>query len=163
MKVFIGSALLMPNIVLPARFWTKVRTTDSCWEWQGATQVGGYGSFHYEGRTVTTHRLSWRAHFGEIPDSLWVLHKCDNARCVNPKHLFLGTNTDNVHDMFEKGRNPSRIGELCGRAKLTEADVLFLRSLHLDHADMKLIAEEWGLSLSTIRHAVAGTNWKHLL
>lgn len=90
------------------RFWRKVdvRGADDCWEWSGATNSSGYGQITVRtGLTVYAHRLSAAIHFGMFDQRLWVLHHCDNRRCVNPAHLYLGTVTDNVRDMLERGRS----------------------------------------------------------
>jgi hypothetical protein len=77
-----------------------------CWEWRGSRHHQGYGMFmEAHKKPVKAHRLSWRLHNGEIPASLCVLHRCDNTGCVNPAHLFLGTQLDNIRDMVSKGRN----------------------------------------------------------
>jgi hypothetical protein len=88
------------------RFWARVRKSDGCWEWTGACfKCGGYGQFTIEhGQQVRAHRHSWELHNGPIPKGLWVLHRCDNPKCVRPDHLFLGTCTDNARDMMAKGR-----------------------------------------------------------
>jgi hypothetical protein len=74
-----------------------------CWEWQRALR-NTYGVMKYEGKNESAHRLSYRAFRGEIPDGLLVCHKCDNRKCINPKHLFIGTYSDNTRDCLEKGR-----------------------------------------------------------
>src|SRR6266567_2446668 len=93
------------------RFWSKVDfpSVSSCWNWKGAIQPTGYGAFSLStdlnrSITVTAHRFAWEDIMGPIPVSLYVLHRCDNPLCVNPHHLFLGTNSDNLHDMWQKGR-----------------------------------------------------------
>ena len=75
-----------------------------CWLWQGARSSKGYGSVRYSGRAIGAHRLSWLLHKGPIPDGLHVLHSCDTPACLNPEHLFLGSNQDNVTDKIAKGR-----------------------------------------------------------
>ena len=91
-----------------ARFWTKVEKTEGCWLWRGALSRKGYGSFRADaigGRQ--SHRVAWELTHGPIPDGLFVLHRCDTPRCVNPAHLWLGTAADNSRDMALKGRAAS--------------------------------------------------------
>lgn len=90
-------------------FWTKVRKGESCWEWQASVNSSGYGWFRFgEKRTPTgAHRVAYVLANGPIPDGLQVLHRCDNPPCVNPTHLFLGTNGDNHADKLAKGRHPN--------------------------------------------------------
>jgi hypothetical protein len=76
-----------------------------CWEWYGAFNNYGYGSIRVDGLRVGAHRASYVAHVGPLPSNMQVLHKCDNPSCVNPDHLFLGTQSDNVYDMVHKGRH----------------------------------------------------------
>ena len=98
----------MPQTIKPLeqRFWKKVNKTKNCWLWIGCISKYGYGKIGANGKTLLAPRVSWKIHFGQIPKGFCVLHKCDNSRCVNPKHLFLGTQADNIHDMYKKGRNP---------------------------------------------------------
>lgn len=96
------------------KFWSRVdkRGPDECWPWTGGRNTDGYGKAPRAtgsrpiGRGYTAaHRVSWAIHFGPVPDGLWVLHHCDNPPCVNPAHLWLGTNLDNIRDRDAKGRS----------------------------------------------------------
>ena len=91
------------------RFSEKIKFNPEteCWDWTAATYNDGYGIFRLSGAgggVCRAHRFSWEAYNGKIPEGLCVLHKCDNRKCVNPKHLFLGTKKDNTHDMISKNR-----------------------------------------------------------
>lgn len=85
-------------------FWQRVNKTVDCWEWTGQLTIHDYGTISWNGKNISTHRISWIFKNGKIEDGLCVLHKCDNRRCVNPDHLFLGTHIDNMRDMKIKNR-----------------------------------------------------------
>lgn len=100
---------------LENRFWAKVNKTDGCWLWTGAIEPAGYGKItvwkdHLNKWGVArTHRVAWEIANGPVPEGLLILHGCDVCNCVNPAHLFLGTQYANVHDAISKGRrNPPR-------------------------------------------------------
>ena len=138
-----------------------------CWEWQGTTR-NGYGRMTIGSRTdgtrktVSTHRLAYELHFGEIPDGMEVCHKCDNRLCVNPYHLFLGTHQDNMDDREQKGRNNPPRGEKHSKAKLTEKDVLAIREKRMQGKSFGKLAEEYAVNKKTIINAVTGKSWAYL-
>lgn len=94
------------------KFWKRVSKLQSgCWEWVGGKNQDGYGKFWVVSRSHGAHRVSWVIHNGQIPKGIQVLHKCDNPPCVNPSHLFSGSNLDNVSDRVAKGRSNATRGE----------------------------------------------------
>jgi len=137
-----------------------------CWEWRVARGAGGYGGICIKGKNYIAHRVAWLLFRGEIPNGLLVLHKCDNRRCVNPDHLFLGTHLDNARDKIAKGRdryNPPR-GTKVNSAKLTEAEVLEIRQIHAaGEMGCRRLAKRFGVNKSTMCSILNGKTWKHLL
>jgi len=86
------------------RFLSKIKKQKTgCWEWQAGLRTG-YGIIKVEGKSLGAHRLSWMIYNGDMPEGLYVCHKCDNPKCVNPDHLFIGSHSDNMKDAFNKGR-----------------------------------------------------------
>ena len=119
------------------RFFAKVDKSESCWDWTGSKTTPGYGNFWDGSRHTGAHRFSWKLHFGEIPEGLLVLHRCDRPLCVNPEHLFLGTPRDNALDMLSKGRHAAQTGThnpVCGEdvpgVKMTRERVMEMRDLY---------------------------------
>lgn len=96
------------------RFWAKVEKTDTCWLWQGNLNRQNYGQFWLHGKLEKAHRASWEFEHGKTPSGLQVCHHCDVPSCVNPAHLFLGTNQDNALDYVRKGKwwTPKRLKTL---------------------------------------------------
>jgi len=89
-------------------FEAKIEKTETCWNWLGSVNNSGYGFIRWHGERYGVHRLSYELFIGNIPDGLFALHKCDNRKCVNPDHLWLGTQSDNLKDMYNKGREGNR-------------------------------------------------------
>ncbi len=142
-------------------FWTKVERTESCWIWQGAMWRNGYGRFK-DGPMMYAHRASYIITHGGIPYGLQILHRCDNRACVNPDHLFLGTQRDNMRDMVAKGRqgDKARQGTANGRSKLSPEDVAEIRKKHASGVSISAIAREYGVSRPNIRFIVTRVTWK---
>ena len=144
---------------LPDYFWRSVVKTDSCWLWVGPTHgPDGRGSVGGGKTQDYAYRYSWKLHHGPIPEGMQACHKCDNPSCVNPGHLFLGTNSDNVQDSLKKGRFP--VGERAASAKITAQDVLAIRAAQRNNS--KSIAAKYGLTARHIRKIQAGQTWRHL-
>ena len=102
-----------PETPMTDRFWQKVAKADGCWNWTAATFSDGYGALkRKDGKQIKAHRYSYEIHFGDIPGNLCVCHACDNPRCVNPAHLWLGTNRENTADKTRKGRAVRLAGKL---------------------------------------------------
>lgn len=148
---------------------SKANPVTNCVEWIGAKR-NGYGYLTVGSRSngtrrsVSAHRLSYEEFVGPIPEGLYVCHKCDNRKCINPDHLFLGTHQDNVDDRERKGRNsppPIRHGSAHNNAKLTEEDVLKIRAS--SEMGTPALSVKYGVAKRTIRDVLNGTTWRHLL
>lgn len=154
------------------RFWPKVNKTGGCWLWTGATVRNGYGRFRIYPKTITAHRFAWINTNGPISDNLCVLHRCDIRICVNPKHLYLGTKSDNMRDMFVRGRHPLLVnikrGEESGLSVLTNTAVMEIRSEYKNApwgskgAVAELLARRFGVTKATITNAALGYKWTHI-
>lgn len=145
------------------KFWSHVHKTESCWIWTGALSKSGYGKFQYKRTEGRAHRVSWVLHHGKIPDGLLVLHDCpngDNRACVNPDHLWLGTNADNSGDMVQKGR--SLKGENNPQSKLTEVKVLEIRKLYSRGLTLLRLSEMFGVDRTIIHDVVRFKRWTHV-
>ena len=123
-------------------FWSKVNKTDTCWEWTGALDPK-YGLFRIGGKLFKAHRYSMML-AGHDPAGLFVCHTCDNPKCVNPDHLFLGTNQDNMDDKVRKKRTPKVQPNI---RKLTDEQVRYARDTS---RTCLAVAEEFGVCKSTI-------------
>ncbi len=151
-----------------ARFWSKVSisaNTNKCWEWQAGKDEDGYGRFSIR-KQVKAHRFVWMITNGEIPDNLYVCHECDNPSCVNPKHLFLGTNLDNTRDKVAKNRQArgvelARFGELNPQHKLTTDQVRLIRQRYSEEKiSHRKLAKELGLTSNQVYAVISGKYWR---
>ena len=152
---------------LEERFWQKVDIrVGGCWLWtanctkdsKGRRRYGLIGAGRRGEGMLYAHRVSWEIHNGPIPNGLQVLHRCDNPQCVNPSHLFLGTQLDNMHDMVRKGRR-GVTGPKSGagaKSTLSSADLYRLRKDVQSGARLPEIADKYSVCVSTVRNIVLG-------
>lgn len=143
------------------RILSKIIKINDCWEWQGSYR-GQYGTISYQGKSKSTHRASYLIFKGEIKKGLCVLHRCDNPKCCNPDHLFLGTSKENTQDMIKKNRKKVVAGEKVHSAILTEDKVLKIRELHKNGLKIKEIASIFRIKYFTCLDVVNRRNWCHI-
>lgn len=145
--------------LLKATLFNRSRLAENgCWEWVGYKASGGYGAISQGGKNVRAHRVSYEAYNGPIPKGMVVRHTCDNPACINPDHLILGTQRQNVADREARGRRDVK-GSQIGTSKLSEQDVMEIRASTDSTAD---IAARYGVDKSNIWLIRAGKSWKHL-
>jgi len=151
--------------MLKKRFEKKfIKHKNGCWQWVASTNNNGYGKINVGGAMKLAHRVSYELYVGPIPHGsgyhgTCVLHKCDNRLCVNPDHLFLGTQEDNLLDMSKKNRFRALIGEKHGMSKLTEQDVLNIRG---DNRASVAIGRDYSVCSSLIRAIKRRELWAHV-
>lgn len=160
-------------------FLSKIDTKSpkECWNWKAGKDKIGYGRFFLNGKQQYAHRVSYFLSKGLIPDGMVVMHKCNNPSCVNPTHLELGTQLENIQQRdlsgrgnFSKGenhylkKNPSLSTKGCnhGQSKLKNDDVLMIRKLSLDGERSKAIANLFNVSAKTIQRITSLKSWTHL-
>lgn len=155
-----------------AKFFSNVVIVlddDACWEWQAGCNSNGYGMMRFNGQPQGCHRIAWQIEHGPVPEGLHVLHTCDNRRCVNPDHLFLGTHQENMNDMLNKGRfgynyppssnnpDPRTVLSKRNHRALTDDEI---KTIINDPRSIRAIAREYGVSHSTISHYKTGRRRK---
>lgn len=175
-------------------FWSRVdrsRGEDACWPWTGPT-AHEYGRCWWIGRCAGAHRVAYELCIGPIPTGpgyhgICILHRCDNPKCCNPSHLFLGSHLDNMRDKIAKGRQSQRlfvvpassrqrgddhwsrtspeflaVGSANGNAKLDDQAVISMRRARTTGETFRSIARRFGVSCPTAQDAISGRTWKHL-
>ena len=133
----------------------EVDDKTGCWNWTKTLSNTGYARISRSGKYDLAHRASYETFVGKIPTGLWVLHRCDNRRCINPAHLFLGTREDNVADMVAKGRQA--YGERHGVSKLTATQVAAIRADSRKHRE---IAADYGVTYGLVGHIKRRLVWR---
>lgn len=133
---------------------------NGCWEFIGALS-DGYGSLKYKGRVYKAHRVSWECENRPLEEGECVLHDCDNRKCCNPNHLFLGDKQDNSDDMIAKGRDfhPPVLGTMNGQSRLQEHEVIEIKKLIELGYSQQTIADTFNVSRSTIKKIKLGQTW----
>lgn len=136
------------------RFWSKVELCGpyECWPWKAYCDRQGYGQYQFGTKREKAHRVAYEYMAGEIPEGMCVLHHCDNPSCVNFKHLWIGTQDDNMKDAVRKGRKDGRGGP---RPKFIEEEAKQIRDvLTLKETTISVLAERYGVSTRTIKRVL---------
>jgi hypothetical protein len=155
---------------LRERFLARVEKTETCWLWTARTGTFGYGVMPeggHAGRDLYAHRISYELFHGPIPEGLFVLHRCDNPRCVNPDHLFLGTADDNAKDAARKKRVPSGAQHHTQRpdhkqVKLDQQSVREIRQRYAEGATRPQLSKLYGVTVASIGNVVNGRTWRNV-
>ena len=135
---------------------------DECWEWTKSFSHFGYGQLWWIDRHILVHRASYISYVGEIPEGMCVLHKCDNPKCLNPNHLFLGSRLDNNQDRAKKRRSFDIKGEGNPFSKLSDANVIDIKNRLRKKERSIDLASEYKVCVDTIYKIKAGINWSHI-
>jgi HNH endonuclease len=145
-----------------AVFWSRTKRDGECLIWTAAKTGRGYGSFRVSGRNTPAHRVAFLLVNGEIPTGLVVRHSCDRTSCVEPSHLLVGTQVDNMRDKYERGRARHIRGSDCHLSKLTESNVLTIRLMRATGVAPSDLAQRFSISSTQIVALAAGRYWSHV-
>lgn len=133
-----------------------------CITWIAHMDAAGYGRIVFRGKVRKAHRVAWELWVGPIPDHLRVCHQCDVRACINPAHLFLGTQADNMRDCLAKGRYAKLCGERSPNAKLTERDVRTIRARVAAGELQRVVGASFGIRQAHVSAIVRGYAWGHV-
>lgn len=143
-------------------FENSVIKKEGCWDWNGTAHHSGYINLKYDGQRIGLHRISWMIHKGPIPDDLWVLHHCDNRRCSNPEHLYLGTPINNVQDREQRSKGFQLRGSGHHRAIFTEKNVREIKKLLNLGVNISKLAKKFNCSPASLKYIKYEGGWKHV-
>ena len=153
-----------PNVM--DRFWSNINkeTEKGCWEWTGGLNFSGYGRIYYDKKRVFAHRFSYELHYGKFDTNLVVMHICDNTKCVNPEHLRLGTQADNVYDMVNKNRHVKLKGSDNGFCKLNDEEVKEIKNYlkNYYYGMYRELGRKYNVKYNTISNIHQNITWKHI-
>ena len=153
------------------KFWNNISITandDKCWDWKCCTNKKGYGIVRINKKNWLTHRLAYFLNYKIDPIDKLVCHSCDNPKCVNQKHLWIGTNKENMHDKITKGRSgyekrKTLRGEENGYSKLTSVQILEIRNLYqTTKTSYRKLSKFFNVGTSHISRIVKKQVWKHI-
>jgi hypothetical protein len=156
----------LQDAMLLTRFLSRADTQgmseDECWVWQGNLNSNGYGRYPVNNQLVLAHRVSYQYFFGEIPKGMNVCHSCDNRKCINPHHLWLGTQSENLKDAVAKNRmyRPNTNAHRNGNTKLTWPKVNEIRKMYQRGLRKKEIAQLFLVSPSSIGDIISERTWR---
>lgn len=144
-------------------FWRMCEKGGECWNWKKATNNDGYGILTFHGKAWKAHRLAYHFSNSGIPDGMVICHTCDNPKCVNPDHLYAGTQQQNVKDRVKRRRSGNLKGVNNGKAKLSESDVLKIRSACDSGDRYSDVATKFGISDSHAGLIHKRRAWGHIV
>lgn len=153
----------MPNPITEQEFWRRARRdANGCLVWIRRLDQNGYAPIFRRGRWTKAHRLAWEFSNGKVPSGMNVCHRCDNRACIEPTHLFVGTQSDNMRDCENKGRANHPVGERNNKAKLTSEEVLELRRRRAAGESMYRLGKVFGIARQSVRSIILGRHWRHV-
>ena len=149
-------------------FWDRVKAQtiikeNGCHEFTGSKNEYGYGRIHQNKKLVFVHRAVYEKVHGEIPKGMVIMHSCDNPSCINIHHLSANNQSENIKDMYSKGRGLNLAGSKHGMSKINETDVINIKKRLSDGDTCVAISKDYGVSEGTIRNIKKGRNWTHVM
>lgn len=135
---------------------------EGCWEWSGVLHKSGYAVLKYGKKQIGAHQASWLIHKGKIENGLWTLHHCDNKKCTNPDHIYLGNAKRNAQDREDRQRRPIRRGDSHPNSKLNEDQVKEIKKRMKIGITLTRLSKDFSISLGSLEAIKSGTTWKHV-